>query len=70
MFKVATGWLGWSPEVALNTPIPQIELALEGRIEWVRKTNPFCGGEAEPEAQASSGSEGLRAKLKAMARKG
>lgn len=48
MFKVATGWLGWSPEVALNTPIPQIELALEGRFEWVRKTNPFGGGEEKP----------------------
>lgn len=36
---MATGWLGWTPEQALNTPIPQIELALEGRIEWHRKTH-------------------------------
>lgn len=50
MFKVATGYLGWSPEIALNTPIPQIELALAGRQEWVRMTNPFGGGEEKPKA--------------------
>ncbi|MDN5850306.1 MAG: hypothetical protein L0H63_11850 [Nitrococcus sp.] len=63
-FSVATGWLGWTPEVALGTPIPQIELALEGRIEWVRKTNPWGSGDPAP---APPVSERLKAALRARA---
>lgn len=47
MFKRATGWLGWSPEAALTTPIPQIELAFEGFIDCKVKTNPFGSGDSE-----------------------
>lgn len=47
---MATGWLGWSPEQALHTPIPQIVLALEGRTEWHRKTH----GIPDPEPQATA----------------
>lgn len=39
LFGVATGWLGWTPEVALNTPIQQIHVALKARIEWVAMCN-------------------------------
>jgi len=42
---VATGWLGWTPDYAWHTPIPQIMLALDYRIDWVKKTNPFGGGD-------------------------
>jgi hypothetical protein len=44
---VATGWLGWSPEVAWHTPIPQIVLAMDYRIDWAQKTNPF-GSKKKP----------------------
>lgn len=47
LFKVATGWLGWPPRVALTTPIPQIMLAQQGMIEWNRKL--WGGGEPEEE---------------------
>jgi hypothetical protein len=47
VFKRATGWLGWSPEAALTTPIPQIELAFEGFIDCKVKTNPFGSGESD-----------------------
>ena len=47
LFKVATGWLGWSPAEVYHTPIPQIALALEGRIEWAIKTNPFASEKKE-----------------------
>jgi hypothetical protein len=47
VFKRATGWLGWSPEAALTTPIPQIELAFEGFIDCKIKTNPFGSGESD-----------------------
>lgn len=41
LFKYATGWLGWEPEIALNTPVGQIELALDGKMDFLKKTNPF-----------------------------
>jgi len=34
LFGVATGWLGWPPDTAWHTPIPQIMLALDARIDW------------------------------------
>ncbi|MFV3077963.1 hypothetical protein [Niveispirillum fermenti] len=33
--------------MALATPIPQILLALDGRVEWATLTNPF-GGKRKP----------------------
>jgi len=44
VFKFGTGWLGWSPEQTLDTPMPQLFLALEGKIDFLKKTNPFGGG--------------------------
>ncbi|MGY5333065.1 hypothetical protein [Pseudomonas protegens] len=37
MFGVATGWLGWPPDTAWRTPIPQIMLALDARIDWMNQ---------------------------------
>lgn len=34
LFGVATGWLGWPPDTAWRTPIPQIMLALDARLDW------------------------------------
>jgi len=39
MFKQATGMLGWTPEQALTTPIPWLQLALDGRTEWEMRRN-------------------------------
>jgi hypothetical protein len=39
LFGVATGWLGWTPEVALSTPIPQIYVALKARTKWIAMRN-------------------------------
>lgn len=30
------GWLGWSPEQALDTPMPLVALALRGRTRMMR----------------------------------
>ena len=38
---MATGWLGWTPEVALDTPLSQLALAIDGKLDFLRKTNPF-----------------------------
>lgn len=42
---LGTGWLGWSPDLVLDAPIPQIILAIEGKADFARKSNPFGGGE-------------------------
>ena len=47
VFEMATGWLGWDPETALNTPLSQINLALKGRMDFIVKTNPFGSGKQE-----------------------
>ena len=43
---MAVGWLGWSPALALYTPIPQILLAIQGKAEFVAQSNPF--GSSKP----------------------
>ena len=50
MFETATGWLGWDPDIVLNTPLSQINLALKGRIDFIVKTNPFGSGKKEEAA--------------------
>ncbi|MBS3185366.1 hypothetical protein JIQ88_10130 [Pseudomonas sp. PCH44] len=41
---MATGWLGWAPNVAWVTPLPELFMAMDARLEWVQMTNPFGGG--------------------------
>lgn len=41
--------MGWSPRDAWHTPIPEILLAKEGRIEWLKAANPFGSGSDQPE---------------------
>jgi hypothetical protein len=48
LYAVATGWLGWSPELAWRTPMPELFLAMDAKIEWAQMTNPFGGGKAKP----------------------
>ncbi|RMM85955.1 Prophage PssSM-03, Orf18 [Pseudomonas coronafaciens pv. coronafaciens] len=38
---MATGWLGWSPQVAWHTSLPELFLAMDAKIEWARMTSPF-----------------------------
>lgn len=64
MYRYATGWLGWPPDVAWSTPIPELLLALDARIEWVNMTNPFGGGKkAEQKPNPSTVADKLRAAL-------
>lgn len=41
LFLIGTGYLGWTAEQTLSTPMPQILIALDGKIEWAQSTNPF-----------------------------
>lgn len=45
LFGVATGWLGWPPDTAWKTPIPQIMLALDARLDWTGR------GQAQAQGQ-------------------
>lgn len=59
LFGVATGWLGWPPDVAWRTPIPQIMLALNARLEWM---NP--GKTPPPKPSKAPIAERLKARLR------
>jgi hypothetical protein len=49
---MATGWLGWSPHDAWHTPMPEMFVALDARIEWHKMTNPFGGkSDKKPEKE-------------------
>jgi len=36
MFKIGTGWLGWTPEVTLNAALWEIELAYDGKLDLLK----------------------------------
>lgn len=38
---MATGWLGWSPRDAWETPVPEILMAWDAKLEFLKATNPF-----------------------------
>lgn len=50
------GWLGWTPDTALDTPMPLVALALEGRARMMRTQFEtlarIFGGGPEPEPEA------------------
>ena len=37
----------------LDAPLPQLFLAIEGKVDFVRKTNPFGAGAAKKKAETS-----------------
>ena len=66
LFGVATGWLGWSPKTAWKTPIPELMLALNARIEWCRMTGEISGAghTAPPPAAKANVADKLKAALR------
>lgn len=47
LFKLGMGWLGWSEEQTLDTSMPAIMIAYDGRMEMLQSI--FGGGEAKAE---------------------
>lgn len=47
LFKMATGWLGWSPEQTYSATIPEIMLAIEGHVDLLKATNGAADIEEE-----------------------
>ncbi len=58
------GWLGWSADQALHTPVPFILLALQGAAEFAVKTNPFGGGGEDDANQDDAGEDGETGELR------
>lgn len=44
LFKIATGWLGWPPSEAWDTPMVEIIMAWDSKRQFMIDTNPFGGG--------------------------
>lgn len=63
LFGVATGWLGWPPDTAWHTPIPQIMLALDARLDWAG-----CGQSQAQAPAATPKRESVADKLKSFLR--
>lgn len=64
---MATGWLGWSPRDAWDTPVPEILMAWDAKIEFLKATNPFGGGKKEEKPSKKAVAKDLRMGLRAAA---
>ncbi|NMX70332.1 hypothetical protein HBO15_23520 [Pseudomonas sp. WS 5111] len=53
---MATGWLGWPPDLAWRTPMPELFLAMDAKIEWAQMTNPFGTGKTKTKSEKPSAS--------------
>jgi hypothetical protein len=61
LYEQATGWLGWTPDVALHATAGEITAALDGKISFIRASN---GQEPWPE-KAPKQRPNVAAKMKA-----
>jgi hypothetical protein len=52
MFGVATGWLGWSPDVAWNSTVPEITISIAAKIDFIQMQNG--GKKSEPKKKEAS----------------
>lgn len=68
IFCIATGSLQWSPRDAWETPVPQILMAWEARVEFLRATNPFRKAENPDTPPPDETAEEKRLRLKAKIR--
>lgn len=50
LFKIATGWLGWTASEAWNTPVIEILMAWESKRQFLIDTNPFGKAPDKPVA--------------------
>jgi hypothetical protein len=48
LFGIATGCLGWPPSEAWSVAVPEILLAWDAKVEFLRSTNPFGSGGKTP----------------------
>ena len=63
LFRVATGWLGWTPETAWNATASEIVNAQQGRIEFI---SAVFGGKKDQTETIDSTDANARAQLNAL----
>lgn len=68
VFCLATGSLQWSPRDAWETPVPQILMAWEARMEFLRATNPFGKADKPVGPPPGETQEQKRQRIKAQIR--
>lgn len=51
LYKIATGWLGWTPDTAWNATLPEIMQAFDGHIEQLKAVH----GSADDDATETPG---------------
>lgn len=54
MFKIATGWLGWSEDQALDADMTSIVLAYEGKVEMLKAVFGSSDDKKPPKAKPSA----------------
>lgn len=69
LFKYGTGWLGYSINDTLDANVNDLELAIEGKFDFVKRTNPWRTQKDidEEEFSKSIGPEGVAKKMEAWA---
>lgn len=74
LFGIATGCLGWPPSEAWAAAVPEILLAWEAKVEFIRNTSPFgtsgsAGVPGQPDIPDGESAEDRRARIKAQMQK-
>lgn len=46
LYKIATGWLGWTPDTAWNATLPEIMQAFDGHIEQLKAVHGSADDDA------------------------
>ena len=66
MYKIATGVLGWAPRDAWSALVPEILLAYEGKIDFIKATSPFGAAPAADKVQKADPRD-MKAALRGVA---
>lgn len=68
LFNIGTGWIGWSDEQTLDTPMQHIVRARAGRIEMLKAI--FGDGREEARTVSATNSAGIKELMQSFSGKG
>ena len=69
LFGIATGCLGWPPSEAWAAAVPEILLAWDAKVEFIRNTSPFGSGEKPKSKEAVAKDVRMGFRVAAIGRK-
>jgi len=64
---MATGWLGWAPQLAWETPIIEILMAWDAKLHYLKMTTPGGAASAPVKPDKKVNARDLRVELRAAA---